>query len=111
VDLSNGCSFGFPAELGQGVQGASDEQLAQVEIAPGGIRLHWASLDADLLVASLLQGIFGTRRWLQETGRRGGQVRSAAKGRTARENGRKGVGLPFETRRPRAAAADFDTRS
>ena len=90
MGLSNGCWFGFPAELGQGLEGASDEALARVEISPGGIGLHWESLDADLLVSALLHGIFGTRRWMQEVGRRGGQAKSAAKTRAARENGRKG---------------------
>ena len=90
VELSNGCMFSFPAALGQGLRGASDKDLAQVEVAPGGIGLHWEHLDADLLVSSLLQGIFGTRRWMQEIGRAGGQVRSAAKSLAARANGRKG---------------------
>lgn len=98
VELSNGCMFSFPAALGQGLQGASEKDLAQVEVAPGGIGLHWENLDADLLVSSLLQGIFGTRRWMQEIGRVGGQVRSAAKSRAARENGKRG-GRP---RKPRS---------
>ena len=96
IELSNGCMFSFPAALGQGLRGASDKDLAQVEVAPGGIGLHWEHLDADLLVSSLLQGIFGTRRWMQEIGRAGGQVRSAAKSRAARENGKRG-GRPRKT--------------
>jgi hypothetical protein len=100
VGLSNGCWFGFPADLGQGLQGASDEQLAQVEVAPGGIGLHWECLDADLLVSALLHGIFGTRRWMQEVGRRGGQARSPAKIRAARENGRKGGRPPGPSKAP-----------
>ena len=90
VELSNGCQFSFPAVLGQGLQGAPDKDLAQVEVSPGGIGLHWERLDADLLISSLLQGIFGTRRWMQELGRAGGQVRSVAKASAARANGRKG---------------------
>ena len=97
VELSNGCQFSFPAALGQGLQGAADKDLAQVEIAPGGIGLHWECLDADLLVSSLVQGIFGTRRWMQALGRAGGQVRSVAKARAARANGRKG-GRPRKLR-------------
>lgn len=96
VELSNGCMFSFPAALGQGLRGASDKDLAQVEVAPGGIGLHWESLDADLLISSLLQGIFGTQRWMREIGRVGGQARSAAKTRAARENGKRG-GRPRKT--------------
>lgn len=96
VDLSNGCQFSFPAALGQGLRGASDKDLAQVEVSPGGIGLHWESLDADLLVSSLLQGIFGTQHWMREIGRVGGQVKSAAKSSAARENGKRG-GRPRKT--------------
>ena len=98
VELSNGCQFSFPAALGQGLRGASDQDLAQVEVSPGGIGLHWERLDADLLVSSLLQGIFGTQHWMREIGRVGGQVRSAAKSSAARANGKKG-GRP---RKPRS---------
>ena len=35
VDLTNGCVFAFPARLGQGLEHASDEQLAEVEILGG----------------------------------------------------------------------------
>ena len=100
VELSNGCQFSFPAALGQGLQGAADKDLAQVEIAPGGTGLHWECLDADLLISSLLQGIFGTRHWMQALGRAGGRVRSKAKAKAARANGRKG-GRP---RKPRPAS-------
>ncbi|CAN5613469.1 DUF2442 domain-containing protein [soil metagenome] len=68
IVLTNGCFFAFPAELGQGLRGASPEELAEVEVMPGGEGLHWERLDADLLVPSLLRGVFGTRRWMQEIG-------------------------------------------
>jgi hypothetical protein len=68
IVLTNGSFFAFPAELGQGLRGASAEELAEVEVTPGGEGLHWERLDADLLVPSLLRGVFGTRRWMQEIG-------------------------------------------
>ncbi len=68
IVLTNGSFFAFPAELGQGLREASAEELAEVEVLPGGEGLHWERLDADLLVPSLLRGIFGTRRWMQEIG-------------------------------------------
>lgn len=90
VELTNGCLFAFPAELGQGLRGASAAQLAEVEVTPSGTGLHWESLDADLLVSSLLRGVFGSRRWMSELGRLGGQATSPAKAAAARRNGRKG---------------------
>lgn len=90
VELTNGAFFGFPARLAQGLRGASPERLREVEVSPSGEALHWEALDADLRVAALLRGIFGTRTWARELGRAGGRSRSELKSRAARENGRKG---------------------
>ena len=90
VELRDGFLFGFPAELGEGLRGATPEQLAKVEVAPGGYGLHWEELDADLAVPALVQGVFGTAAWMRELGRAGGRVRSQAKSAAARANGRKG---------------------
>lgn len=90
VELTNGASFAFPPELAEGLAGASAEDLAQVEVTPSGSGLHWETLEADLSVPGLLAGIFGTRAWMAELGRRGGQASTAAKADAARENGRKG---------------------
>lgn len=90
AELTNGYLFSFPAELGQGLRGASAEELEEVEVAPGGEGLHWEGLDADLLVARLVAGIFGSKAWMRELGRAGGSATSVAKARAARENGRKG---------------------
>ena len=50
VDLTNGCSFAFPARNAQGLERASDTELAQVEILGLGLGLHWERLDVDLSV-------------------------------------------------------------
>lgn len=47
LSLPFGASFTFQADVAQGLQGASDEALAEVELTPGGYGLHWESLDAD----------------------------------------------------------------
>jgi hypothetical protein len=90
VELQNGSYFGFPAQLGQGLRGASPDELAEVEVSPSGEALHWERLNADLRVPALLQGMFGTRAWMRELGRIGGRARSEAKARAARLNGAKG---------------------
>ena len=94
VELSDGCVFGFPARFAQGLRGASPEYLAEGKVALGGRALRWERLDADLLVAGLVQGLFGSRRWMEELARewgaRGGRARSDAKAAAARRNGRKG---------------------
>lgn len=87
VDLTSGCSFAFPARLAQGLETATDEQLAQVEILGAGYGLHWGALDVDLSIPGLLAGLFGTRAHMA---RLAGQATSPAKAAAARANGTKG---------------------
>jgi hypothetical protein len=100
VNLTNGCLFAFPSELGEGLSGANSEDLAGIEIMPGGSGLRWEALDADLSVEGLIAGIFGSEIWMREMGRRGGSSSSPAKARAARRNGRKG-GRPRKANRTR----------
>jgi hypothetical protein len=91
VDLVNGCTYAFPAQLVQDLQGASHEDLADVHVDGLGFDLHWPALSVDLYVPALVSGIFGTRGWMaKELARRAGQAKSPAKSAAARENGRKG---------------------
>lgn len=95
VELTNGCSFAFPARLAQGLEAATEEQLAQVEILGAGYGLHWEALDADLIVPGLLAGLFGTKAHMA---RLAGQAKSPAKAAAARANGVKG-GRPRKSAR------------
>ena len=91
VTLSNGLDLGVPVALAQGLAGAKASDLAIVEITPTGLGLHWPKLDADLHLPSLLQGLFGTRRWMAGLlGKAGGSATSPAKKAAARANGRRG---------------------
>lgn len=91
IDLTNGCAYAFPAQLVQDLNGATDDQLASVEVDGLGFNLHWPSLDADLYVPALVSGVFGTRAWMtRELARRAGQATSPAKAAAARANGVKG---------------------
>jgi len=87
VELPNGCTFAFPPRLAQGLESATADQLAQVEILGTGYGLHWEALDADLSVPNLLAGLFGTKAYMA---RRAGQATSPAKVASARTNGAKG---------------------
>ncbi len=91
LDLVNGCSYAFPARLVQDLQGASHDDLANVEVDGLGFNLHWPTLDADLYVPALVSGLFGTRAWMvRELARTAGRARSPAKAAAARSNGAKG---------------------
>jgi len=89
VTFASAVELAIPRRLLQGLEHADERELAKVEIV-GDDMLHWESLDVDHYIPSLLAGVFGNRRWMSEIGRRGGTVRSGAKTRAARKNGRKG---------------------
>ncbi|HEU4556815.1 MAG TPA: DUF2442 domain-containing protein [Longimicrobium sp.] len=105
IELTNGCEFAFPARMGQGLQNATDAQLAAVKVVVHGSALEWEELGADLWVPGLLSGLFGTKAWMRELGRAGGKVQSEAKARASRENGKKG-GRPRKVRPEPAPAPD-----
>lgn len=87
VDLTNGCTFAFPPRIAQGLETATDDELASVEILGAGYGLHWEALDTDFTVGGLLAGVFGTKTYMA---RRAGQATSPAKAAAARANGAKG---------------------
>ena len=95
VDLTNGATFAFPPRLVQGLEEATEAQLSEVELLGRGSGLHWDSLDVDFSIPGLLNGVFGTAKWMAA---RAGRATSAAKAAAARANGAKGG-------RPRKAGA------
>ena len=69
VELRNGATFMFPAELAQGLAGSSPKDLAEVQVTPSGAGLRWPNLDADLSLPNLLAGEFGSKSWMAKLGR------------------------------------------
>ena len=91
VGLSNGLELGVPVELAQGLAGAKASDLSHIEISPTGLGLHWPRLDADLYLPALMEGVFGSRRWMaQVMGKAGGRSTSSVKRAAARANGKLG---------------------
>lgn len=90
ITLENGCEFAFPAALIEGLAGAQCSKLAKIEISPNGLGLHWPLLDADLYVPGLIDGTFGSRKWMRDIGKIGGMRRSDVKAKSSRENGKRG---------------------
>jgi hypothetical protein len=87
VELTSGATFAFPPELVEGLCDGTPEQLAEVQVSPAGFGLHWPSLDEDYSVPGLMNGIFGTARWMAK---RAGSATSPKKAASSRENGKKG---------------------
>ena len=99
--MNPGIEVTFPTAQVGGLTGAAQENLADIEISPTGLGLHWPRLDADLHVPALLQGEFGSRNSVAaQMGTAGGKARTPAKKAAARANGRKGGHLA--TLRPAA---------
>lgn len=80
VALNTGVELAFPTRLAQGLANASPDDLAEIEVSPAGLGLHWPKLDADLYVPALLQGVFGSKSWMaRQLGAEGGRSRTGAK--------------------------------
>lgn len=97
MELTSGFVFGFPARAIPALARATPQQLAAVELSPGGSALHWEELDADLSIPGLLLSSVNRSEKLSELARVAGRVTSRAKAAAARANGAKGG-------RPRKAA-------
>lgn len=88
VNFQNGSAFIVPARLLQGLEEASDNDLADVSLA-GETGLHWERLDVDYTIDGLMRGLFGTAGFM-DAARRGGLSRSDAKVAASRANGTRG---------------------
>jgi hypothetical protein len=84
VELTSGATFAFPPSLVKGLSGATPEQLAEIEVSPIGFGLHWPQLDEDCRVPGLMNGVFGTAKWMAA---KVGRATSEAKATAARAMG------------------------
>jgi hypothetical protein len=94
----------FSPRDAQGLEGATPSQLQKIEISASGFGIHFPRLDADLYLPALLQGFFGSRKWMaSRLGQVGGTSRSVAKRAASRANGKLGG-------RPRKAKQESRSR-
>lgn len=59
VCLNTGVELSFPPERVPGLENATPEELAEIEISPSGLGLNWPQREVDLYLPALLQGEFG----------------------------------------------------
>jgi hypothetical protein len=91
VRLHSGLELAIPTYLIEGLTVATPDALAEIEVSPSGLGLHWPQLDVDLYVPALLEGQFGSKQWMaRQLGATGGRSRSQAKCNAAKANGHKG---------------------
>ena len=97
IHLIGGVEVAFSPQDAQGLEGATADDLSEIELTPAGLGLHFPRLDADIYVPALLEGILGSENWMaRRMGSLGGKARSSEKANAARENGKSG-GRPRKT--------------
>lgn len=89
LEMRGGASVSFDPRTVRGLEAASDEELAGLELIGEGELLHWDAIDVHMTTVALLQIVFKMRD-LFASARRGGASRSPAKAEAARVNGQKG---------------------
>lgn len=91
VKLTTDIELGFAASTVEGLQNATIEDLKAVEVEAFGLGMHFPTIDADLYVPALLEGILGSKRWMAaRLATAGGRSRTSAKTAASRENGKLG---------------------
>jgi uncharacterized protein (DUF433 family) len=76
IRFENGARMAFPRHLLEGLGNASPDQLQEIAISGPGTGLYWPQLDVGHYVRGLMDGVFGSRRWMQALGRKGGATKT-----------------------------------
>lgn len=90
IELSSRALFCIRDEDLQGLAGASAKDLQQVDVVGDGYGIHFPAIDQDFYLPALLEGFLGTKKWMAERARKGGQSTSNAKRAASQANGRLG---------------------
>ena len=91
ISLASGLELAFSPKDAQGLEHAHPADLADAEISPSGLGIHFPHLDADLYIPALLEGFLGSKRWIAaEIGKVGGKASTEAKVAASRQNGKLG---------------------
>jgi hypothetical protein len=91
IRLNSGLDVAFSPRDAQGLEKATAAQLRDIEISPSGFGIYFPTLDVDIDLPALLEGLLGSRAWMAaRLGAIGGKSRSAAKLSAARRNGKLG---------------------
>ncbi len=90
IYLKTGVFLGLPRTLLQGLENATETDLADFWLSSNGDAVHWEKLNASFSIPGLVAGVFGTKQWMASVGRKGGQAKTPAKLAASRENGKKG---------------------
>jgi hypothetical protein len=90
IELSSRAIICFRDHDLQGLAGVDSQDLQDVRILGDGYAIHFPVIDQDFYLPALFDGFLGTKHWMAEMAKKGGQSTSAAKKAAAQANGRKG---------------------
>ena len=62
--LNDGVTCSIPRRLIQGLAGADENDLSRIQVLSDGTGLLWPLLDVAHYVPSLLQGVYGSEKWM-----------------------------------------------
>lgn len=97
--INNGLRLAIPVENLQGLENATPAQLRNYQLLGPGSGIDFPDVDAAFHVDSLIEGIYGSKKWMAQLGAQGGSSRSERKQAAARINGTKG-GRPRKQKIP-----------
>lgn len=63
ISLASGLQLAFAPRDAQGLENARPADLADAEISPSGLGVHFPKIDADIDIPALLDGFLGSKRW------------------------------------------------
>ena len=63
--MENGVTLNIPRRLLQGLTEAKPDELNQIELLGRGTGLYWPAIDVAHLVSGLLDGVYGSARWME----------------------------------------------
>lgn len=90
VTMGNHAALVVPVALLPELNQASNRQLSEVRLDPAGWGVGWEQLEVDYSVAALAELVIGRAAMQRAAAAAAGSVRTPAKARAARLNGRKG---------------------
>ena len=64
VRLNTGIEIALTPHALQGLERTKPVDIAEIEISPSGLGLHFPRIDVDLYLPALLEGVFGSRKWM-----------------------------------------------
>ena len=77
VKLKAGMTISVPKDRVQGLAKATDEQLAEIEISPGGWSFDFPRIDDGISLEGLLSGRFGNDRWERDWAEKHSEMQAA----------------------------------